>query len=421
MLNLMTGQNVLKKYSGNAHAVTIPSGIVKIGDWAFSDCVGLTEVVIPASVTEIGDYVFFGCQSLRAILLPDGVETIGYGAFCGCKALQTVTLPAGVKCIGDRAFSDCESLQTFTVPIGVKEIGFGVFSGCASLREVGFHGGLREIGYGAFSGCGSLQTVVIPDGVTSIGERAFFNCAGLQNLTVADTVTDIGTEAFYGCDGLRSIAVSDTLETVGRNVFPSVMPLRELRLTIGGNEEDGCKRWVDFFGVWNLALPFLLEKLQANDGVKKKVQRRVTNQIFREDLVPDLIKNGESEALQNLLSLIKRITPEEIDRYIGIAEGQTEIRAMLLEYKNRLYPSERLEKMEEIQMEKDFGIREKTLADYKKIFSIKKENGVYVITGYKGNEKPTVIPASIRGIPVCFSVKDDPNGAETEPEKKRSE
>jgi hypothetical protein len=116
--------------------------------------------------------------------------------------------------------------------------------------------------------------------------------------------------------------------------------------------------------------------------------------------------------MQKILSLVKKQDPEEIDRYIALTENNSEIRAMLLEYKNRLYPPETLEKMEEIQTEKDFGLREMTLADYKKIFSIKKQDGVYVITNYKGESDTVRIPAAISGIPVqiamsgCKTVKD---------------
>ena len=169
---------------------------------------------------------------------------------------------------------------------------------------------------------------------------------------------------------------------------------------------------LEAFGMKNLALPFLLDTLQTSEILKKKLQSRVTNKTFRGKFIPELIADGEAQAMQKLLSVVKKQEPEEIDRYIGMAENNAEIRTMLLEYKNRLYPAETLEKMEEIQTEKDFGLREMTLADYKKIFSIKKQDGVYVITNYKGESDTVRIPAAIRGIPVqiamsgCKTVKD---------------
>ncbi len=59
-----------------------------------------------------------------------------------------------------------------------------------------------------------------------------------------------------------------------------------------------------------------------------------------------------------------------------------------------------IEELETEQFEKDFGLREKTLADYRKIFKISKKDGFYQITGYKSAETTVMIPAEIQGIPV---------------------
>jgi len=51
--------------------VTIPESVVyndktysvtSIGNWAFSDCTGLTNITIPNSVTSIGNWAFNGCN-----------------------------------------------------------------------------------------------------------------------------------------------------------------------------------------------------------------------------------------------------------------------------------------------------------------------------------------------------------------------
>ena len=40
---------------------TVPDGITSIGDYAFSDCIGLTSITIPNSVIEIGNSILSGC------------------------------------------------------------------------------------------------------------------------------------------------------------------------------------------------------------------------------------------------------------------------------------------------------------------------------------------------------------------------
>ena len=344
------------------------------------------NVTIPDGVTSIGNSAFSRCESLVSVAIPDGVTSIGGSAFSWCKSLTSVTIPDSVTSIGNYAFSDCTSLTSVTMPDSVTSIG-----------------GL------AFSWCKSLTSVIIPDSVTSIGNYAFSGCRSLTSVAIPDGVTSIGRQAFDGCSNLTSVSIPDSVKATGKESFPPNMKLRACTLAPMSADEEQIKMLLDAFGTRNLALPFLLDTLQTNAIFEKKLQSRVTNKTFRGEYIPQLIADGEAQAMRKLLSLVKKQDPEEIDRYIALTENNLEIRAMLLEYKNRLYPPETLEKMEEIQTEKDFGIREKTLADYKKIFSIKKQDDVYVITNYKGGLDTVYIPAAIRGISVQIAM----SGCET--------
>ena len=57
-------------YSGNTYAVT------SIGNYAFSDCSGLTSITIPNSVTSIGNWAFSYCRGLTSITIPNSVTSI---------------------------------------------------------------------------------------------------------------------------------------------------------------------------------------------------------------------------------------------------------------------------------------------------------------------------------------------------------
>jgi hypothetical protein len=90
---------------------TIPDSVTSIGNYAFSDCTGLTSVTIPNSVTSIGDAAFFGCSSLASVTIPNSVTSIGDGAFAYCYSLTSVTIPDSVTSIGALAFLGCSRLK----------------------------------------------------------------------------------------------------------------------------------------------------------------------------------------------------------------------------------------------------------------------------------------------------------------------
>ena len=81
------GKSVYVAYGGDyTGPVTIPErvtydgatySVTTIGDYAFSDCTGLTSVTIPSSVTSIGKSAFSGCTGLTRVTVPRAVTEIG--------------------------------------------------------------------------------------------------------------------------------------------------------------------------------------------------------------------------------------------------------------------------------------------------------------------------------------------------------
>ena len=86
-----------------------------IGNYAFSDCSGLTSLILPSSVTEIGESAFEGCIRLTSLTLPSSVTEIGESAFRGCIRLASLTLPSSVTSIGKSAFEGCSGLTSIYV------------------------------------------------------------------------------------------------------------------------------------------------------------------------------------------------------------------------------------------------------------------------------------------------------------------
>ena len=69
-------------------------------------------------MTGIGAAAFSGCGSMKSITIPAGVIVIGDEAFYNCRALESISIPGNVKSIGFNVFELCGSLSGISVDPG---------------------------------------------------------------------------------------------------------------------------------------------------------------------------------------------------------------------------------------------------------------------------------------------------------------
>ncbi len=204
---LEDGTAEINKYIGSSANLAIPASldgyaVTNIGNYAFSYCTGLTEVIIPDSVTSIGANPFRSCSRLTDIRVSSDHPALAIidGVLFSKADKRLVSYPC--------AFT----AETYSIPQGIVMIGDDAFEGCSGLTEVTIPDSVTNVGELAFFRCTGLNDVTIPESVTSIGRFAFSLCTGLTEVTIPDSVTSIGYRAFYGCTGLKTI-------TVGRDSY----------------------------------------------------------------------------------------------------------------------------------------------------------------------------------------------------------
>ena len=288
------------------------------------------------------------------------------------------------------------------IPVGVTKIGKFAFEKCSNLTSVVISEGVEVIGDGAFFSCENLQSVTFPESLRKIGEYTFGLCKGLQEIEFPEGITDISSGAFSSCNELKSVVIPNSIQHLTRWAFYENLKLRHCVLAPNLEDEKQAKKLLVAFGLENLAFSFLNGTLETNEIILKELERKITTRSFREKWIPRWIEQQESEAITKFLTIVKKMSADEIDFYIEKAQNSPEIRTIFMEYKERLYSVETLEKMEEIQMEKEFGMREKTLADYRKDFKVYKDGDVYKITGCKSKNEFVRVPGNIKGIPVVI-------------------
>ena len=82
---------------GKIGAYVIPEGVTRIGDNAFSNCTGLTDITIPKGVKNIENAAFTGCSGLTSITIPESVtsmEKFSPSTFVGCSSLISINVSA---------------------------------------------------------------------------------------------------------------------------------------------------------------------------------------------------------------------------------------------------------------------------------------------------------------------------------------
>ncbi len=219
-------------YYGNIRTAELPSGLTRIGDNAFYNCVSLRQIAIPEGVTAIGAYAFMYCPLKENFTIPESVTTIGEHAF-DTADIWYVTIPAAVASIGDGAFSDCINLreiktdadnpyftavggvlfnkdmtELITYPAGRQQSSYTVPNGVRTIRAYA-------------CGCAPFTTFTFADSVTEIGAWAFFGCSDLKNVTFGNGVTTIAINAFRSCTSLETVFISRSVASIHTGAFPA--------------------------------------------------------------------------------------------------------------------------------------------------------------------------------------------------------
>jgi len=188
--------------------LTLPAGLVNLGDKAFYSCTRLTNIIIPDRFTRIGDQAFYMCSSLTSVTIGTSVNSVGNEAFRSCTNLTRVVLPNNLTSIGVGAFYDCASLTDISIPGRVTNIGNFAFAVCSHLASVAMPTNIDCIHSDLFADCTSLTSIKIPESVNKIEDYAFY-FSGLTNVMISYSVTNIGISAFAYCPGLSVITVDE--------------------------------------------------------------------------------------------------------------------------------------------------------------------------------------------------------------------
>ena len=133
--------------SEDISSITLPAGIVKIGEEAFANCADMV-ITVKGILTSVGACAFIGCNKLTEVTLGEGLEHIFAETFLEC-GIKKIILPNSLKAIGEDAFKSCTELTVVVISALSADtetvIENSAFRECESLRTVFFRGSDSEL------------------------------------------------------------------------------------------------------------------------------------------------------------------------------------------------------------------------------------------------------------------------------------
>ena len=221
----------------NLKSITLPQGLNKIEDDAFSVC-GISEITIPGTVKSIGVNVFRHTTSLKNIVLEEGITSVNKFLVAGIPEC-TISIPSTVNSIqpstfaisGDRIkvifpngnsnfklngnyITNADGTHLIcgfslgkkaVIPDGIKTIGDEAFREMNTTTEYIFPNTLTAIPYRLFSYNSIVKRVVIPSSVTSINDAAFKDTPNLSEIIIKQEEGSIAGSPWGATQGIKAV------------------------------------------------------------------------------------------------------------------------------------------------------------------------------------------------------------------------
>lgn len=206
---------------GRLKTLDLGTGLVKLGEYAFYNCSGLTEVTLPDSLTGLPRETFNRCSSLKSIVWGKNISYLGRAALQS-TAFEEVTIPSSVTSIESAVFWSCEKLKKVTIDKNVTSIDSDVFAYCNNLTELHLNFSDCEISNSVFRYLNNLTTLILGNDVSALDILSYFTTTQkgkLTTLSLGNSLKSIKKSQLTGFTALTTISLGDNITSIENGTF----------------------------------------------------------------------------------------------------------------------------------------------------------------------------------------------------------
>ena len=271
--NLFEGCEALSNVKFNDRYTTL-------GHHVFKNC-PLDAVTFPTTLTSIGEYAFEGTQLKTVDLSNTQITRLPNGSFYNCQQLNDVKLPIALTDIGERAFYQ-STIASITFPPSLEKIGAWAFQN-AHFKNVVIPTNCNTIEQGAFSDNANLTTVVINGLECYLAYQAFCNCSKLTDVYITSKEAPVVERYGFPFDNDPKVHVMKDFVDIfsGLKTSENYNPCNTTKFDSNFSLTLG-KEWTTFTSAYNLDFSdvkgltaYTAKYNKANDAVALTLVKKV--------------------------------------------------------------------------------------------------------------------------------------------------
>lgn len=259
----------------------------------------------------------------------------------------------------------------------------------------------------AFSDLENLEKIHMPKYLVILENYVFYMCFKLTEITLYENVKKIGQSCFELCDSLTKVTCYSKEISVSKSAFNSSLPLQDVSFNLISHLDQ------------SFHVP-LTENVfnKFKDYTKEEQNQIISNTNKKQNLKKGLFLSNNSDIISILLENKIKISIHLLNDILDyhIAENNTTIVAMLLEFKESNFSKQDVSNARERKELVDIGLELPTFSEFRKDWKFSKRDGKIIISGYKGLSTEQTIPVSLNdGTPItkiCVGEKGGFSGLE---------